>query len=254
MFINKKISLVIPFYLLLFVSCSQQAKLVKTEKGNVQLNKDQKPDSSIQAIINPYKAPLDAEMNDVLIISDAIAIKGDPESTLGNLVADIVLIKTNEKYKAKFNESVDFCLLNKGGLRTSLPKGDITVGKVFELMPFENEIVVLTLSGKKTQEMFDYIAYNKGMPFAGIKMGIRDTGAVNMLVNGKPFDINKNYKIVTSDYLSAGGDKMRFFNKPIAIDTIKYLMRNALIDYMREEGKKGKTLQPKLDGRIYIEQ
>ncbi len=252
MFLNKNFNPLISIFLILAVACSTPPKLVKSEKAAVQLNKNQQADSSILAMINPYKAPLDAEMNDVLIISEAEAVKGDPESTLGNLVADIVLIKANEKYKLKYSEGVDFCLLNKGGLRTSLPKGEITVGKVFELMPFENEIVVLTLSGKKTQEMFDYIAYNKGMPFSGLKMGISDTAAVDMLVNGKPFDINKTYKIVTSDYLSAGGDKMRFFNHPIAIDTIKYLMRTAMIDYMREENKKGKTLQPKLDGRIYF--
>jgi 2',3'-cyclic-nucleotide 2'-phosphodiesterase (5'-nucleotidase family) len=119
-------------------------------------------------------------------------------------------------------------------------------------MPFENEIVVLTLTPENTQELMNYIARSGGVPVTGIKMGIQKNEAVNIFVNGKPFDKNKNYKIVTSDYLAEGGDKMFFFKNPIMKETPGLKIRDVLIEYMIEENKKGKTLSAKKDGRVYI--
>jgi 2',3'-cyclic-nucleotide 2'-phosphodiesterase (5'-nucleotidase family) len=112
-------------------------------------------------------------------------------------------------------------------------------------MPFENEMVVLSLSGEKMQDLFNYIAATGGVPVSNIKLGIRDARAHSIKINKEEFDINKSYKVLTSDYLSTGGDKMNFF--------IKYRIRDALIDEMRIQGSLGKKLVVNLDGRIYHE-
>lgn len=235
--------------------CSTKTKLTKVETSSISFKSTENgsEDQTIAAYIEPYKKKMDAEMNAVLIVSENAMVKDLPESSLGNMVSDIVLQKASEKYKAKFGKNVDMVMLNNGGLRTSFPKGEITKGKVFELMPFENEIVVLTLSGEKTQQLFDYVARAKGMPMAGIKMGIKDTIPTNILIGGVAFDNTKTYTVATSDYLSAGGDKMKFFNNPIKIDNVGYKLRDALIDYMVEENAKGNKLNFKKDGRIRIE-
>ena len=247
--ILKKILLyILPFCFI--TACSNKIKVTSIQPSTIQLNTSSPEDTSITALIYPYKSVLDKEMNEVLIVSTEDAIKGQPESTLGNLVADISLIETNKVLAAKGEPLADVCMLNNGGLRTSLPKGDITVGKIFELMPFENEIVVLTMTGEKMAGMFYYIAKSNGMPLAGATLTIEDEKPTNILINGKPLDLTKTYRVATSDYLAGGGDKMRFFAQPIASESINTKLRDALINYMRDEHKKGNSLNPKKDGRI----
>ncbi len=227
-------------------SCSPKLKVDKIETSSTQLNKSSAEDPEFVDIIKPYKTKIDGEMNSVLIVSTNSATKGQPEGELGNLVADIVLNKASEYLK----EKVDICMLNNGGLRTSLPEGEIILGKVFELMPFENEIVVVKLSGKKTKDMFNYIARSGGVPISGATAILGDSSITNIMIGGVAFDETKTYTIATSDYLAGGGDKMRFFNNPISIMPTKHKMRDALIDYMVDENKKGNKLNPKKDGRL----
>jgi len=136
-------------------------------------------------------------------------------------------------------------------LRASLPKGDLTRGNIFKLMPFGNTLAVITLSGEKTKELLDFVARRDGAPISGIKMGIKDHAPVNVLINEKPFDIKKNYRIATSDYLATRGGQWDFFLDPIEVDDLKYKIRDAIIEYLIEENRQGHTLKVELDGRIY---
>ena len=125
------------------------------------------------------------------------------------------MLEKGNEYCVKNNiREADICLLNNGGLRTTLPKGNITKGRIFELMPFENELVVLTISGEKTQGLFDFLARVNGMPLAGAEMGIDNKNPVSIIIGGEAFDPGKTYRVLTSDYLAEGGDKMRFFLDP----------------------------------------
>lgn len=231
-------------------ACSTPTKITGVEPSSVQLNKESKSDASIEKLIEPYKSSMEDEMNQVLIVSESSAEKDLPEGKLGNITCDMILKKAND-YAAELKlEPVDICLLNNGGLRNPLPKGEIQMRKVFELMPFENELVVLTLSGKKTKQMFAAIARDKGMPLAGARIVIQDTLPPEVSIGGKNFDETKSYRVATSDYLSNGGDKMYFFKSPEKVDTLHHKIRDAIVEYMKEENKKGNTLKPQLDGRI----
>jgi 2',3'-cyclic-nucleotide 2'-phosphodiesterase (5'-nucleotidase family) len=240
------------FFLLILYSCSSQApKLVAVNKSAIELNDSSiQEDSTLLAFIAPYKDAVDREMNHVLIVSEIPMLKGQPEGVLGNMVADLVLKKSRELLPEK---KPDLCLLNNGGLRTALPQGEITRGKIFELMPFENELVVLTLSAENIRKLFSYIARSEGMPVSGIKMGIKGKDAVNILINDQPLDTSKTYRVVTSDYLAAGGDKMAFFNDPLDYVFLHKKLRDVIIEYMTEEHAKGNMLSSKLDGRVYYE-
>ena len=192
-------------------------------------------------------------MNEVLGKSDQELLKGLPESSLGDFVSDAVLKKTNEKYVPSDKHQADICLLNNGGLRSQLPKGTITLGNVFELMPFENTIMILTLSGEKTKLLFEMLVENNGAPFAGATVKAKGKKITELKINGKDFDVTKTYKVVTSDYLAAGGDKYLFFNNPIRVDSINYKLRDAIVDYIKDETKKGNTVKVEMDGRIKYE-
>lgn len=249
---KRLVCLLFPLYILL--SCSTSPKIVQVEKTSIELNDKSSVDSTFHQTIAPYKTKMDAIMNEVLIVSEQALLKGLPESSLGSFVSDAVLKKANERYKPADNVPADICLLNNGGLRAQLPKGEITRGKVFELMPFENSIVVLTLSGEKTKQLFEAMVANNGAPFAGATVIGKGKKMQELIIGGKAFDSNKTYKVVTSDYLAAGGDKYDFFKNPVKTDTLNYLLRDAIIDYMIDEHKKGNTLKYATDGRIKLEQ
>ncbi len=208
-------------------------------------------DAQINAMVLPYKLKKDSVMHSELGTSEMAMVKGLPEGLLGDFVSDLVLQEARLHYKPKDGKQVDICLLNNGGLRTSLPKGVITREKAFELMPFDNMTVVVTLSGEETKSLFDFVARMGGMPMAGAKLGVKDSVASVIEIGGKPFDINQSYKVATSDYLSNGGDKMNFFKNPLETEVLGILLRDAIIEYMTNETKQGRKLSAKLDGRIY---
>ena len=104
-------------------------------------------DSSIMAIISPYQKGIEAQMNEVLAYSKNNLEKGRPQSTIGNFVTDLCLNYAD----------AHICVMNNGGLRTTLEKGEITRGDIYKLMPFENELVVLELNKTDFIRLLNYI-------------------------------------------------------------------------------------------------
>jgi 2',3'-cyclic-nucleotide 2'-phosphodiesterase (5'-nucleotidase family) len=145
---------------------------------------------------------------------------------------------------------VDISVVNLGGLRTVVPAGDITVRKVFELMPFENELVIVWIKGDKLLELLQFFAKVGGEGISGLRMEIQNKKATNISLDGKPLNTDKLYSIATNDYLAGGNDKMlqlAMYEKHINTG-IK--IRNMLLNYIKKETQKGNKIQSKLDGRI----
>jgi 2',3'-cyclic-nucleotide 2'-phosphodiesterase (5'-nucleotidase family) len=169
----------------------------------------------------------------------------DPETLMGNYFADAMLTEGLKK-----DPTIQFTLATKGGLRTTFPKGDITVSNVFELMPFENEMVVLKLSGQNVQKVIDFIAKKDGEPVSGIRMKIRDNVAYDVTIAGQPFDINKTYNLLTYDYLADGGDDLECLRQPLERKEINKRVRDALLENINDLTRQGKKITAQLDGRI----
>lgn len=201
-------------------------------------------------LIGPYKAKLENEMNIVLGVSDVemIKMKDVPESQLGNFVADLVL-----EFSKTIDPATDCSILNNGGLRNSLPKGNITVENVYELMPFDNEIVIVEMKGEDVEPLLPMIAERGGVPVAGMTMVIEKINGKNfpkeVKIRGEKFSNEKTYKMATSDYLAGGGDQMTFWEKGSIRSTGKKI-RDAIIEYIRFKTDKGEHLNPILDKRI----
>jgi 2',3'-cyclic-nucleotide 2'-phosphodiesterase (5'-nucleotidase family) len=260
MFFQRKIS---PVFLAaavaasLLLSCSRRAHVTGTEVTAVELNpKSTQHDSATHVIIGPYKMRLDAEMNAVVAKTTAAMPKekDKPETLLGNFVADVVLDAVRANDPSAATQQVDMCLLNNGGLRSSLPKGNVTRGDIFSLMPFDNEIVIITISGAKMEDLLKFLAASGGMPVAGLKMGIRgDRTPGKTLINGKPLELSRNYRIATSDYLAAGGDKMSFFGAPVKTESTALKIRDAILLHCKDATVKNQPIGSPLDGRMYYE-
>ena len=243
------------------ISC-QPPIYQKTADSSIQIDKNYLENEEAILMINPYKEKLEAEMNEVLVISaeEFPKERGKAETKIGNLIADLSYDIASKTYNTSTNHTIDFCLLNIGGLRTSLPKGEITRGKIFELMPFENELVVVTIKGNKYNQIVNYIT-STPQPISG-QLNIKEIPnpeKKSIKINEKYFNINLSFnkngeiKILTSDYLANGGDNMKFFLDPIKIESLGIKLRDAIIQHCMEEHKKGNQLTGKLDGRITFE-
>lgn len=244
------------FTLVIFTALSacKNSKTIKVKRNNnVEINNSSSSDSLVSLMINPYKTELDKKMLDTLNFSEVDLLKGRPESTLGNFVADLSFEIASSVYKPTDDKAIDFCLLNEGGLRVAVAKGPITLGAIYEVMPFRNELVVITMSYEKTMELFDYLALSGGEPISKASMHIKDNKAEDILINKQAPDSTRNYKVLTTDYLARGGDKMYFFSDPIQSETIGVLLRDAIIEYVIAEEADGKTITSKIEGRIINE-
>ncbi|MNT33704.1 Trifunctional nucleotide phosphoesterase protein YfkN precursor [compost metagenome] len=138
----------------------------------------------------------------------------------------------------------------KGGIRVDVPKGAIKLSNIFELMPFENELIAFTLKGTDVQELINFVAATNGQPVAGIRLKIKNKKPVDVFIKGKPFDPQKTYIVLTSDYIAGGGDNALGFKNPIEKKVLGLKVRQAIINYVKANQAAGKTLNPKLDGRI----
>lgn len=238
--------------LLSVTGCVEQTREFSVEGHTILLDSvNSSKDSAQEEIIEQYSKSLEADMNRVLVHSQHVMERGTPEGTLNNFVADLVFDIGQEIYHPQDGKPIDFCLLNYGGLRVPLPEGEITYGRVFELLPFENEMVVVTLSGEKTYQLFQYLAESsKGMPVSGIELTISNESPESIMIQGKKFNKERTYKVLTSDYLAGGGDSMNFFLQPIHYELLGMRVRDAIILHMQNVQAKGEEISAELDGRI----
>lgn len=206
-------------------------------------------DESITAYYLPYKKSLDSQMSSVLVYSSEELTKAQPESKLSNFFSDAIS-STCKQHQIVF----DFALPStNGGIRTSLPKGAITLRQAFELMPFENELVVLYLPASSVIKLSKFIIEKGGQPISNLLIEAKGDSITTLLVNNQPVDKAKTYRVLTSDYLANGGDGILAFKEAIKKENTNIKVRDAIIEFMRNEQNAGRTLNPMLDGRIKIE-
>jgi 2',3'-cyclic-nucleotide 2'-phosphodiesterase (5'-nucleotidase family) len=209
--------------------------------------KTQAEDPAIAAIIAPYHDKVTAQMAEVLGTAPAPLTKAPGENLLSNFVADL----QRERASKELKEPIALSVMTNGGLRAGFAAGPVTLGSVFELMPFENELVVLDAPGPVIEDLFDYAAHIK-MAIAGATYTVTFDGLPkDIRIGGKPFDVNENrtYTIAISDYLATGGDNLTFF-KALTPRHTNVLLRTAIADRIRDLTKAGQPVTARIEGRV----
>lgn len=215
-------------------------KVDTSEQVSAQLNKK----------ISFYRSTIEKSMSEVLCLSDTSMIKSRPESLLGNFFADACFSYAQDKLGT--TKKIDFALFNYGGLRSSLPKGEITRGNIYELMPFDNELVTVELTGNQVLKALNYIKEKGGEPVSHLSLKIINDSIREVFIQGIAFDSLKSYTVLTSDYLAQGGDKMAFFQDPKNSYPLQIKIRDALIEFLNDQSRKSKSVSSRLDGRVKI--
>ena len=237
---------------LLILSCKSSYVSTDVHVQNIAVTNDINPiDSQLVQLYMPYKTLIEKDMGRVISFSEIEMVKGKPESGLTNLLSDLLLEegqKTAARNNFKIKPLVSF--LNYGGIRTSLPKGNISVGKIFELMPFENEMVFIELTGQQLQHFFDIVAEHGGESVGGVRFVISNNKAKNITINGENLVSDRKYWLVTSDYSANGGDGLEVFTQRSELINSGKKIRDVIISNFEERQKNGLVLTGILDGRI----
>lgn len=208
---------------------------------------DARVNRDLTAVIDAFRTGVDS-LNAVRVATSAVPLEqGSPE--LLNYVSDFVLERGRELVP---DGKVDLAMMNRGGLRRSLPKGDISEGQIIMMMPFYNYIDVIDIKGTDLLDAFDVTAVAGGQ---GISSNVRYAAnpkakkASNITIDGKPIDPNRTYRLATIDYLSNGGDYMKPLTKGKRVAQSPNVIYYDLMDYMRAE--KGE-IRPSSEKRVKV--
>lgn len=232
----------------LLASCTPKLYVSTTAQKNVNVGVGTGENPKIKSLIEPYKMQIDEAMNKVIgqTAKELRCERTDIESTLGNFIVDLMLYQTGKIY----DMPLDLCVVNNGGLRVPINAGNITVGNIFELMPFENEVVVVTLTGQEMLELLAYEAKNRKSSFANSQLKYTEEGMlVSAMIGEKPLDANKTYKLVTYDYLANGGDGMACLAN-LKREPMGITVRTMIINHIEELQQKGEKANGNIEGRV----
>ena len=221
------------------LACSSVTN-IHTSAERVEVNSAYDHENKIDSIVQPYKEDLEKEMLEVIARSDHDFTKGRPNGVLNNWATDALL--DNQLRTSKGQRQV-MSLLNVGGLRNPISKGDVTVGDIFKLMPFDNTVVWVEMPIEVLPEIEAYLKERGGEPVGMVKI---ENGKIRFL---NPISESKTFWIITSDYLMNGGDNMTFFEKKISFENDGVLLR----DIFLEEVKMQKVLRYNDEERITFE-
>ncbi len=223
------------------------------EGKKIEVNKNYTVNEKIDSYITPYRKHINKDLDSIISYSPETLDKnkGEWQSNIGNFMADACMELANPIFLKRENKKIDITLFNNGGIRSIIPKGNITKRTAFEVMPFENSLIVIALKGEQIKALAQHIiTERKPHPLNGLKIILNKENVItNILFNEQPIDNNKIYNVLTSDYLANGGDNMTFFLKNEGSYDLNYKIRNVLIDYFY----KYKTIEASNSPRIIKE-
>lgn len=203
--------------------------------------------TAMNAWLDPYRHGVDSIMNNP--VGTSARFMRNSSAAMQNWVSDatVEIIKELTGFK-----HIDCAIMNKGGIRTDMPKGTVTEGVIGSMFPFDNRFVVLEIPGTELMESIKLMCGRGGDAVSKeLKATYNDKGEVlSATVNGKKIDPQKNYIVATIDYLANGGDYMEPLTrcKRLFVDTQKY--GNHMLNYVKQLEAKGKKIDAKDEVRI----
>lgn len=213
--------------------------------------------------IAPYRDSLEQKMNSVLGRATHDLPRFRPESPLSNLASDI-LREVASDYSGKH---IDLGLMNIGGLRNDIYAGDIKLGDIYRVFPFENTLAILEIKGEHLEEAIHQIEGKRleGISGAQITLTVKQNKipegesrnivrATDIKIGGEALDPNKIYRVATIDYLAEGNDGLTALTKASKYTNTGILLRNLMVDYVKAQNEKGLEIDASIEGRVIIKE
>ena len=177
-------------------------------------------------------------------------LRTDPDLPLGNLFADVL----RERGSREFGVHMDFAVTNFGGIRTPLPEGAITLEDVNSMFPFKNYMCYVVMKGSNLLKLLEKLAGTKAFQAtSGARIHVKDHKLVDATVGGKPINPKRLYNITTIDFLLDGGDRINIGALAEKVVLSKVLLRDVMLDYVKDCESKGIVIDFAADGRVVME-
>lgn len=237
------------FLLLLVASttaCHKPAQVtgVSTQAITIDATLDSLQDTAYLAKLEPVKADLEQEMGVQIGYAPERLWVRAPECPMLNWSSDALW----ETAKKAYPKRVDMAVVNIGGMRCEWPEGPVTRQSVFELMPFDNRLVVLTLRGNDILDLCQAFADYGGQGVAGLRMKAVDGRLAEVTIGGQFLDPQGLYTVATSDYLMGGADHMEALTHYVDCWKSDLLIRDLYLDAVRMQD----TVRAQVDGRMIL--
>lgn len=175
--------------------------------------------------------------------------KNFPESELSNFIVDRLMATAEEATGRK----IDLGITNFGGIRVDLPEGDIVMDDIVSMLPFKNHITYVELAGEDVQYLFDFMARKHMQVIGGARVVVNEGKVTSLEIGGEPIDPARTYGVATVDFLLDGGDSLYVARNAKDLIITDVLMRDAVLPYAMELGRKGEPLEYHTDGRVVVE-
>lgn len=205
-------------------------------------------DSSMLKMNATYKVYLDSIMQKPVCFSCQTLTKKPIESPLGNWVCDALIDFCRDSLKLE----ADFAMVNYGGIRINqLDSGKIKLSQLYELMPFDNTLVIVELDSSKVYQLVSHVSALNGWPqSAGLRYTIvKDSIPTNITINAAPLNNHTTYKLLISDYIYNGGDNVVFL-KSQKVTFLPYLLRDAIITTCKKRNSATNCVRSEIDRRL----
>lgn len=212
-------------------------------------------DPAVDRMLEAY-APKVRALNEVIGKLKGELMKGGVGAgSMGNFVADAV----RDRAQVKLGKPVLFAITNSGGLRkNSIAEGDLKISDIFEVLPFENALVTLDLTGEQLLRLMTIVLSNRDaqsgahIVFRNNDQKLNEIVSVKLLRDGeeKEIDPKATYTIVTIDYLVKRGGNYSILQQAKNMMPLNLTLRDAVIDYVKAETAAGRAIRNTLDGRF----
>ena len=201
------------------------------------------PDSEILQMLDAHRGMLDRQMGvKITTIKDTLRFE-KPEGALGNMVSDAIRNRAGNELGRYINVGI----IGESSFKLFFEPGELTLGELYEFMPYENHLVVLTLSGDKVYELVNQVAALGGAPISGVRFRIDENNrARGVLVNSEVIDPNKKYRIATSSWAANGGDVFPALWEADERIDLDVSVRTVFVDYFKGRSE----IYDFTDGRI----
>ncbi len=227
--------------------CATAQKYIPTEVqySYQQVTKQDLKDSSALNFLKPYRDSMQKAMGKVIGFATVTLYQKQPECPLGNFLADAMKTMGEKKFAKK----IDVALVNYGGSRAYIPKGEITLQNTFELMPYDNLIILQDLKGSVLKKFLDYSVNKGGWSVSGMKLQIKDRKTDTIYIGDKLLDENATYTVANTDYVIKGGSDQTIL-KDIPQKSVGYLLRDAITEYIEQFTRQGKPVTATIERRV----
>ena len=183
--------------------------------------------------------PAMAKVKEVIGYSTEYQVRTHPECPLYDWYADVVMKSTADSVGKK----VDIAILNTGGVRIEMPKGEVFYDDIMSMFPFKNNLCYVALKGKDVRVILDQMAASTFQVIAGVKVVAQNGKIVSALVDGEPLDDDKVYGVATLNFLLDGGDGYSVAKNALEVIESKGWLYDTMLDYVKDLTAKGKPIE-----------